>query len=381
MFAQDNKGVSVEGQFFEYGDYFQKLSVGAAGKQMPDIMQMDMNNFKQFKKNNLLLDMQRYIDNKTIDVSAVDKKVVSQGKLDGGMYGFTNAINAPALMYNKSLLDKLGITLTNDMTLEQFKDVSRQVYQKSGYKTNFAYYEPTDLLAYQVRSKGKILLKDGKLGVKSPSELEPFFQMYADGLKEGWHIDPKVFAEIKISSVEQNPLLYGSDPSRRSWCAFMYSSQSVAAQAAAQNGDKLAMVPWPSDNVSKSEYLKPSQYWVVSKNCKNPDLAAKWINFYINSVKANKILLTDRGLPISGKVLDAIKTDLTQPDQDAVDFIQKVVTPHSTEVNPPFPVGTSEIDTKTLPSVEEELCYGKIGVKEAAERFFRQANETLSNAR
>ncbi|BDR52588.1 putative ABC transporter substrate-binding protein YesO [Bombiscardovia nodaiensis] len=381
MFIKENKGVTIDGQFSEFADYYQKLSVGAAGKNMPDIMQIETAHFAQFKNNGLLLEIQKYIDNKTIDVSQVDKKVVDQGKIDGGLYGLTNATNAPALIYNKTLLDKLGITVPENMTIAQFEDISRQVQEKSGYKTNFRYYEPSDQLAYMLRANGKVLYQDGKLGVKSASELEPFFQVYADGIKQGWHMDPKVFTELKISSVEQDPLVYGTDPARMSWCSFRYSSQLVAYQAVAQHGDHLAMVPWPSANVAKSDYLKPSQYWVISKNCKNPDLAAKWINFYTNNVEANKILLTDRGLPVSTKVLEAIKPNLTQPDKDAVDYIQKVVTPHSTAINPPSPSGASEVDSKVLPSVEENLCYGKISVKEAAQQFFDQANQSLANAR
>ncbi|BDR52590.1 putative ABC transporter substrate-binding protein YesO [Bombiscardovia nodaiensis] len=381
MFMKENKGVKIDGQFSEFSDYYQKLSVGAAGKTMPDIMQIDLNHFAQFEKNGLLLDLQKYEDSKVIDLSNVEKDIVKQGKLDGGMYNVTAATNAPALVYNKTLLDKLGITIPKNMNIKQFEDISRQVQQKSGYKTNFRYYEPSDQLAYMLRAKGEVLYNEHKLGVKSASELEPYFQVYADGIKEGWHLDPQVFTELKVASVEQDPLVYGTDPSRMSWCSFRWSSQYVAYTAIAPKGVELAMTSWPSDNVKKSNYLKPSLSWTISKTCKNPDLAAKWINFYVNNVEANKVLLTDRGVPISSKVLEAIKPSLTQPDQYSIDFIQKEITPNSSPINPPAPAGASEVDSKVLPSVEEELCYQKISVKEAAQRFFDQANQALSTAR
>lgn len=380
LFIKQNKGVKIDGQFAEFADYYQKLSVSAAGKTMPDIMQIELAHFQQFKDNGLLLDMDKYIKDKTIDVSNVDKKVVDQGKIDGGMYGLTNATNAPALIYDKTLTDELGITIPNDMTIKQFEDISRQINQKSGYKTNFRYYEPSDQMEYMVRAHGRVLYQKGKLGVKSASELEPFFKVYEDGIKEGWHLDPKVFTELKISSVEQDPLVYGTNPASMSWCSFRYSSQLVAYQAVAPKGHQLALAPWPSDNVAKSDYLKPSQLWVISKNSKNPDLAAKWINFYTNNMDANKIELTDRGLPINKKVLDAIKPELTQPDKDSIDFVQKVVTPHSTTINPPAPNGVTEVDSKVLPALEENVCYGKITAKEAAKQFYEQANQSLANA-
>lgn len=381
MFMKQNQGVKIDGQFAEWSDYYQKLSVSAAGKTIPDIMQIETSHFQQFKDNNLLLDMGKYIDNKTIDVSHVNKQIVNQGKLDNGMYAITNATNAPALIYDKTLTDSIGITVPNDMTIQQFEDISRQVYQKTGYKTNFQYYEQADLLEYILRGRERILYQKGKLGVKSPAELEPFFKVYEDGIKEGWHLDPKVFTEIKISSVEQDPLVYGTNPSTMSWCTFRYSSQLVAYYRVAPRGDKLAQAPYPSDNVAKSNYLKPSQFWVISKNCKNPDLAAKWINFYINDVNANKILSTERGLPINTKVLEAIKPSLTEPDKESIEYVQKVVTPHSTKINPPVPSGAAEVNSKILPAIEENLCYGKITAKEAAKEFCDQANESLANAR
>lgn len=381
LFIKQNKGVKIDGQFAEFADYYQKLSVGAAGKTMPDVMQIELAHFQQFKDNGLLLDMGKYVKDKTIDVSHVDKKVVDQGKIDGTQYALTAAINSPALVYNKTLTDSLGITVPNDMTIEQFEDISRQIHQKSGYKTNFRYYETSDELAYMLRAKGKVLFQKDKLGVNSATELEPYFKVYEDGIKEGWQLDPKVFTELKAMSVEQDPLVYGTDPSRMSWCTFRWSSQFVAYQPVAPNGAKLAMASWPSDNVAKSNYLKPSMLWVISKNSKNPDLAARWINFYTNNVDANKIQLTDRGLPISDKVLDAIKPDLTQPDKDSIDFVQKVVAPKSTTINPPAPSGVTEVDSKILPAIEENLCYGKITAKEAAKQFYEQANQSLSSSR
>lgn len=379
-FVKENKGVTIDGQFFEFSDYYQKISVSAAGKTMPDIMQIELTHFEPFKSNGLLMDMGKYIQDGTIDVSHVDKKVVNQGKLDGKMYGLTNAINAPALIYNKTLTDSLGITIPNDMTVEQFEDISRDIYKKSGYKTNFRYYEPSDELAYMLRAKGKVLFEKGKLGVKSPTELEPYFKVFEDGIKEGWHLDPKVFAELKIMSTEQDPLVYGTDPSRKSWCAFRWSSVLVASQAVAPKDVELALAPWPSANVAKSDYLKPSQLWVISKNCKNPDLAAKWINYYTNNEEVNKIMLTDRGLPINTKMVEAIKPNLTEPDKKSIDFVQKVVAPHSTDINPPAPAGGTEVDTKILPAIQENLCYGKISAKEAAQQFFDESNQALARA-
>lgn len=381
LFSKANDGVSVDGQFSEFADYWQKLSTNAAGKSLPDVMQMDMGYIQQYVDNGLLYDMSDFVKNGTIDLSDVDPNVAAAGQFDGKTYAVVNATNAPALIYDKTLLDGAGITVPDTMTVDDFISISKQVYEKTGVKTNIRYYEASEYMEYLLRAEGKTLLEKGKLGVDSASELEPYFQMYEQGIKEGWHIAPEVFADLKISSVEQDPLVYGTSPERMSWCTFKYSSQFGAYQKAATNGHELAMAAWPSDDVKKSNYVKPSQYWVISKTSKNPELAAKWINFYTNDVEANKILLTDRGLPISTKVLSAIKSDLSDADLAGLDFMENVVTPNSSTINPPSPAGSSEINSKILPSIEETLCYGKTDAAGAAQQFFDEANAALAKAK
>ena len=381
MFAAANEGVTIDGQFSEFADYWQKLSTNAAGNSLPDVMQMDMGYIQQYVDNGLLYDMSEFVNNGTIDTSDVDPNVVAAGQFDGKTYAIVNATNAPALIYDKTLLDQAGITVPDTMTTEAFLKLCKEVYEKTGVKTNIRYYEASELMEYMLRAEDKVLLEKGKLGVDSASELTGYFDMYAQGMEEGWHLAPEVFADLKISSVEQDPLVYGSSPDRMSWCTFKYSSQFGAYQKAAPEGHELAMVAWPSDDVKKSNYVKPSQYWVISKNCKNPELAAKWINYYTNDVEANKVLLTDRGLPISSKVLDAIKSELSDADQTAIKFMEDVVTPNSSTINPPSPAGSSEINSQILPTIEESLCYGKIDAAGAAQQFFDEANAALAKAK
>ena len=378
MFQEQNQGVTVNGQFSEFSDYWQKLSTNAAGRTMPDVFQMDVSYISEYIDNGLLLDLKPYIDSGALDVSDVDPNILKAGESDGKTYALTAATNVPVIIYDKTLLDEAGITMPEQPTVDDFISVSKQVYEKTGYKTNFRYGEGYQLPEYMLRADGKVLMEKGKMGVDSASELEPYFDVYEQGIKEGWHMSPETFAELKIGSVEQDPLVYGTQPALKSWCTFRYSSQFTAYAKLAPEGHEFAMATWPSTDVAKSNYIRTSMYWAISKDCKNVDLAIKWLNWYTNNVDAAKVMLTDRGLPISSKVLDAIKSDLPEGDQKAVDFQQNVVTPNSTAANPPIPVGASEVNTKIYPTVVEELCYGKIDAATAAQRVFEEANEALS---
>ena len=62
MYAEENPGVTIEGQFSEFNDYWNKLATAAAGHSMPDIVQMDYKYLQQYVNNNLLVDLTPYIE-------------------------------------------------------------------------------------------------------------------------------------------------------------------------------------------------------------------------------------------------------------------------------------------------------------------------------
>lgn len=384
IFGKKNN-ITIDGQFSEMGDYFQKLSTAAAGKTLPDIMQTGLGYLDQYEQNGLLLDLKPYIDDGTIDVSNVDPNIIkSVTRKNGSIYAITNAMAAPALIYNKTVLEKAGITMPDRPTLEQFVDISRQVYEKTGMKTNFRYYEAGELLEYVVKQDGTKLydVENKKLGVSSAKALEPYFDVYQTGIKEGWHLDPSVFVDTKVGSVEQDPLVYGTDYLRRSWCTFKYTSQFGPYQSQADNSnEQLGLATWTSANVKNSNYVYPSQFWTIAKTSKNPKLAAQWINFFINDLEANKILLTDRGIPINSKIAKEIEPSLSDADKASIAFINDVVKPESSPNSLQTPAGATEVNSKVLLPVEEDLLYQKIDAKAAAQRYFDEANEILGNAK
>ena len=239
MYAEENPGVTIEGQFSEFNDYWNKLATAAAGHSMPDIVQMDYKYLQQYVNNDLLVDLTPYIEDGTIDVSNCNQDVLNSAQADGGLYALCNGINAPALLYNKTLLDENGITVKDNMTMDEFIALSKEIQKKTGYKTNLCYNQNEQFLEYYLRADDIVLYQDGKLGGDSADPYINFFKLYEDGIKDGWVVDPSVFAERTIGSVEQDPLVYGSSPETMSWCSFSYSNQLTAIENAVPEGTEL----------------------------------------------------------------------------------------------------------------------------------------------
>lgn len=376
LYTTENPNITFDGQFAEWADYWNKLATASAGHSLPDVVQMDYKYLQQYVGNNLLVDLNTYVDNGMLDLSSVESGIVKSGSVDGGLYAICIGVNAPSLLYNKTLLEENNIAIKDNLTLDEFMDLSREIYAKTGYKTNVAFNNGDNFIEYALRGQGVQLFKDGILGATSAEDFIPFFQIYETGIAEGWHVAPSVFAEITVGSVEQDPLVYGSDPSARSWCAFAYSNQLTATQNAAPEGMTVGITTWPSKDPKASNYLKPGQFLSVTGDSKNPEEAVKFLNFFTNSTDANNILLGERGVPASSVVADAIAPLIDEKSKEVTTYINNVVTPMCSPINPPAPDGASEVFA-LMDQLEEQLCYGAINAEEAAEQLFTEGNKIL----
>lgn len=378
MYSEENPGVTIDGQFSEFNDYWNKLATAAAGHSMPDIVQMDYKYLQQYVNNNLLVDLTPYIEDGTIDVGNCNQDVLNSAQVNGGLYALCNGINAPALLYNKTLLDENGITVKDNLTMDEFVTLSREIEEKTGYKTNLCYNQNEQFLEYFLRADDIVLYQDGKMGGDSADSYVKFFKLYEDGIKDGWVVDPSVFAERTIGSVEQDPLVYGSSPATMSWCSFSYSNQLTAIKNAAPEGVEIGITTWPSGNPQKSDYLKPSQFFAISTDSVNPKEAAKLLNYITNSVDCNNVLLAERGIPLSSSVAETIAPNLDENSQEVIDFIYNVVDPNSSQVNPPSADGSSEVND-LINKLEEQVCYGQMSAEEAGAQLFEQGNSIMAS--
>ena len=379
LFEQENAGVKIDGQFSEWGDYWTKLSTSSAGNMLPDVVQMDYQYLEMYVVNGLLEDLTPYIESGALDVSDVPESVINSGRVGDGIYAIPIGINAPALVYNKKIVEEAGVTIKDNMTVDEFIEISKIIQGKTGYKTSLPYGFGENWIEYLLRAEGIQYFDDsGKsFGVDSGEDFQKYFSLTMQGIEEGWHLPPDIFAEILAGTIEQTPLVYGSNPETMSWCTFAFSNQLAALQKAGGDDFEVGITTWPSDDAALSNYLKPSQFFAVAAGGKNIDSAIKFVDFWTNSVEANKILLGDRGVPASSVVSEGIMSELTNLEKMATMYINEVVTPNSSTINPPVPEKAGEIKNLLI-SLEEQMCYGQITPEAAAQKLYEEGSKILA---
>lgn len=372
----EKTGINFDGQFAEWADYWNKLATASAGHTLPDIVQMDYKYLEQYVSNELLVDLTPYVEDGTLDVSAVDENILNSGKVGDGLYAIPIGVNAPAIVYNKTLLDENGIEIKDNMNMEEFYTLCQEIYDKTGYKTDVAYGNGDNFIEYTMRSQGAILYEKGQLGA-SEEQLKAFFDVYEKGIADGWMCDPSIYSERTIGTPEQMPLVYGSSPSTMSWCAFTYSNALSSLQNAAPEGVELAMTTWPADDAIAANYLKPGMFFSVTVDSQNPEEAVKFVDYWTNDVEANEILLGERGVPASSATAEAITSKMDELNQYIIKYINEVATPNSSVINPPAPEGSSEVSA-LVDQLVEKVCYGEYTAADAAAELFTQGNAMMA---
>ena len=218
----------------------------------------------------------------------------------------------------------------------------------------------------------------------SPEEMEGYYQRLMDGVAEGWLFDTEKCASVDMATISQHPLVFGSDPSVRSWCAFAFSNQYLAFQDAAEaDGIELGITSWPENNPTTANYLKPSQFFSVTTDTQNPDLAVAILNYMINDVDANTLLRAERGIPANSDVAEAIADAVSETDKTYPVIVEYLdfVADNSTSIFPPLPgyagtVNTDVIESLSSEALDPETSYS---AAELGEEFVDGANDVAEN--
>jgi multiple sugar transport system substrate-binding protein len=120
-------------------------------------------------------------------------------------------------------------------------------------------------------------------------------------------------------------------------------------------------------------------FFSIASNSKHKEEAAKFINFFVNDVEANKLIKGDRGVPVAGKVKEALKPLLPPELQKVFDYITWAEQ-NSSPADPPDPIGAAEV-MALFKTYDEQMKFEQITPEEAAKRFRQEANEILGRNR
>lgn len=359
----EQTGIETEGQFYQWDDYWNKMATSAAGNSLPDIIQMDRSYIAQYVSSGEIIDLTPYIESGAINTDHIEDSVMKTGEVDGKVYGMVAGLSCPCILYNKTLTDSLGIEIKDNMTIDEFIAIAKEITEKTGYRTNLV---ASNFWSAWARGEG-IPIVEAKAPVDSYEPYISGFKVLENGIKDGWHLTPDC---IDSSATETDPLVYGSDPATMAWCTNNGGSNLLTSfQNAAPEGVELGITTIPTNNPKASNSLGVSQYFCISSDCKDVDAAVALIDWLINSEDCNNILLAERGVPASSAIAEAISSKMDAPSALGMDYVVNVIEVNCSPMDPPVPDGYSEI-SNTMTKLAEAVGYGEMTAEDAAKEYY-----------
>ncbi|SDJ55240.1 ABC transporter substrate-binding protein [Nonomuraea jiangxiensis] len=367
-FEAKNPTIDVEGEFSDFDSYYETLSTKVAGGDAPDVITIEIRGLREYADRGTLADL-----NGKVNTADIDAKVLTTGAVDGKQFAIPTGVNAFSLVVNPGLLEQSGAKLPDDTkwTWEEYVDLASKISSGSGGKVTGTQlsWNPAYLQIFAAQ-RGEPFYQGNKLGL-TPDTIKAWWAIMQNLIKTKGAPDAAKSAEIGATSVDQSLLATNTGAFGMWWS----NQLGAVTKASGQNMDLLRM-PKAQGATSGGMFLQPAMFYTASAKSAHAAEAAKFIDFMINDPEAGAIILSDRGLPASSKVLAAVRDKLPEADVKTLDFLDKV---KSELADPPAapPKGASAMED-ILTRYSEEVMFGRMTPDDAAQKFITEANASIA---
>jgi multiple sugar transport system substrate-binding protein len=381
MYEKVHPNVHFTYDFSGYNDYWTKLTTQAAGGNLPDIMQQDQDNayLAQWETRGLIEKLDPYVKSGVLDLRDVEKSFLNGGYWNGGLYAVNLGANSQSIVVDLDAFRKAGVALPPEQwTWKEFESIVLKLHRSLGIWGMGNVLGSDQWMDLYLGYGKDVFAQNGKgLGYENDTPFVEFLKM-ALRLEKAGAIPPWSYVvTMRNKGVEREPIVSG-----KSAMGFIWSNQIVALWSAAgkKRHFKLVLVPRPEGGGHSSNFVQPSQFFSVTSQSKHPETAASFISYFTNSIPANKVLLGERGVPISSKVREALKPLLSEGGKAQMDYLTLVASDgNSSPMPPPFPpAGVNVIQNVLVPLVIDPVMYGKITPEEGVKLLRKKASAILS---
>jgi len=372
-YQQRHPNVKIDGETLSWNDYWPRLATQAAGRNAPDVIQMDYRYLAEYARRGALLPLDDFLG-KTLKIEDFGKESIDSCRVDGRLFAVNLGNNSNAMLYNKAAYQKAGVPEPEPgLTWDQFTERAVAITKAH----NGEYYGTADVGGGEVpfenwlRQRGKALFtSDGKLALDE-SDATTWLAMWAK-MREIKAAPPADLQALDKDNPETNLLTQG-----RAAVAFAHSNQYVAYQVINKAPLGIAMYPQGA-GPSPGHYLKPSQMWSVYAQSKAAEEAVKVINYTVRDPEGARFLGVERGVPASPEIQKVVAADLDEMGKTVVDFLAMVST-RVGPIPPAPPPGAGEIQT-LLRRVNEQVGFGRLSPEQGGKQYVQEAKAILSRA-
>lgn len=370
LFRAEHADIAVSTEPAEFSAYFDRLATQTAAGDAPDVLCLGGAYVAEYAQRDALLDLGQVAD--VLDLSDMDPSTLPNGQISGVQYAATTGVNALAMLVNPAVFEDAGVALPDDRTWTwaEFEDIAARisaatpdgVYGSAGTLTH-------DSIDCWARQRGEALYTpEGQLGL-TVDTLTELFETSRRMTDTGAAPPATVLTEMDGLPNEQTLMGTGR-------AAMMLTWSNAFASMSDASGAVLRLLDLPGESPQPGLWLQSSQYYAISAQSAHPELAAALIDFMLTSPEAAAITRTDRGVPTSAAIREAIAPDLDEREQAEVDYIdyQSSKDLQQLVIGPAGSTEVAGITTRML----SEVVFGNLTPAEAAQSWMAQAHEAIA---
>jgi ABC-type sugar transport system, periplasmic component len=301
-FEAKNPGVTIKGEYMGWDGYLERLTTQIGAGAEADIMQIDWAWLPMFSKEGAgFLDLLQYTN--VLDISQFDKKWLDTGMVKGKLNALPVSFGGQVEVWNKTTWDKAGLPLPK--TWDDLLAAGAVFQEKLGKD-----YFPLDLHWHEISllTHSYIFQKTGRQYINPD---KPAIDLTREELVE-WMDFYKALSDAKAIPHLSNRISIGGDSYRTThefvewvegkWAGTMTWDAHLSVRMSTIRdefeyvlGDFLTM----PEAKNLGRIGRPSMMFAVSKNTKNPEMAAKFLNFMLCTEEGAKNLKSTRGVLLS----------------------------------------------------------------------------------
>lgn len=366
-FTEKYPNITVEPEFGAIDAIRTKVSVGMAGKNLPDVMWVLADLQPQLVSDGHLMDLTPHLG-KEISDDGFPESMMLPGQVDGKQYAMVHGLQSVGVFAKKPMLEELGIpikTYPDAYTWDEYAQICLSIHQKKGanfFGTDDPNYAgaPNFFRAYARQNGQDLWASDGDLGFTK--ELLTEWLTFWQNLRNQGGSVPTALA------LEKNPFFEGA-PMIRGLSAYHMRNSNQIAELQTLSPEPLVLMPAPGNGGAGNENIAVDPNTLgVAANTKHPEEALLFANYLLNDPDRAKIVGTTIGAPPVKATREAIKPTVSEAEGLFLDYIGFEAEAKTKPV--PAPLPTAGAFQSGMTKAIETLAYDRASIPETVDVIF-----------
>lgn len=364
MYEAKNLDVDIEFEFYDFTGYITKLNTLVASGAVWDIFQLG-GNFPTYLEK--IVPINEFIEQGVVDTSMISDAFLETTRHGDIQLSLSSGVNTYGIAYDPAMFAEAGVPEpTENWTWDDYKSAALKIHEKLGV---FGSSKMDDFIAgcsmgisQESYNLNFFAASNDRLGFSDYKMLIDYIALRKELVDAGAYPDPGALLEIK--DIENDFLVTGE--AAMTWVA---SNQMPTIAEASGREIKMISPPRKTSNGPAGVAIQSSQMLNISSDSKYPEEAAKFINFFINDIEANRVLDGERGVSIASNVRENLEGSASASKKEMYNYVSLVGKFKVGEINLISPQQKAEIEDH-YELILQQVIYNEKTPKEAAKEFY-----------